>query len=248
MIRKHCALGFLFLVGCSGRSYDEPANGRVALGPTSWIEAAELESRETLQNRCAEFAPLDLIRARNPTWLSCLERCDRAVAEEWQLLRRAAISQCIRSSGVTGCCFARRNSTETYLREKDACDSDCAAATHRMAASHATCDSRVVVAPESDRFMTATVRNAVEQCESTTDPTTHCLSMPTPIEHVTCFDACERRRDRARFSAAVDACVATGGGVDACRIQPSELSPRYSQENCEAACRGVLQGRRNGGH
>jgi hypothetical protein len=140
--------------GCSSPAVDASDSQRTGAHAGGWMAEAETDSRQSLEDRCGEHAPMDLVWTKHPDYLACTDRAERAVRDEWEALTRAAVEQCVSSGGTAGCCFARRSADAEFKEHLAACTRECASRVKGPVDGAPVCHSVVVVAATMTRFHT----------------------------------------------------------------------------------------------
>ncbi len=243
--RVAIAIAIPVLGGCSGTSGSKDVRAEPGGTEPEWFTNAVAASRETMEMRCDDFAPLEILRTSAPLYVACIGEASMAAIASREKVYRDALSTCISDHRVArpvSCCFrAVTDQHELMLEEQNRCDRECAARTGTQAA-HAPDRNRcnpVTVSPpriERNRAATPAVRQVLALCGPAVDAATRCEQLPSSVERGYCHNACKVREQE--FGVAVGLC-ARNVEHDGVPIRCAIAEER--SEACEASCRETLR-------
>src|SRR5438128_1438013 len=103
------ALAVAITAGCSGvpTSGEAPSSRPGRVDP-EWFTLAVADSRRTMEVRCADFAPLEIVMTSAPMYEACIGDASAAAIAAREAAYRDALGRCIsasRAGAVAACCF-----------------------------------------------------------------------------------------------------------------------------------------------
>lgn len=246
-MNKRWALSLFAITSCSsaGSTHLEKNEGRQE---PAWLQRAVAESLQTMESRCLDHAPLEIIFTDDPLFAHCLDETETAARHARELVFRRGLNQCL-AHPREGCCFERvTNDTLIEQRWLDECNRECAQQTNRadIATQRTHCKPQVVslFRPPGSRAHTPAVEAVLTRCTTRHEEVSGCDALPTSIERRYCKDACKQRS--GRFDTALMLCIRLAreeGSAISCQIEPEE-----TRRECQARCQqSVMDDRSNSG-
>jgi len=216
-----------------------------------WLTKAVVASREAMEVRCADFAPLEILMTSAPLYAACVGDASVAAIASRERVYREALGRCVAEHhrpGPVSCCFTEvTDQRDIMLQEHSRCDRDCAAQVGAEAAKFPDRNrcNPVNVSPsrvDRNRADTTAVREVLARCDADPDASTLCDQLPSWVGREYCRNTCQVRRQE--FGVALHMCVnltETEGRSIGCAIRADR------QEACAAACREMIRRRQNHG-
>lgn len=238
------SVGALLSAQCSGTSVSDPAPSTDARrkNEPAWVRMALTQSREMMENRCVELAPLETVYAGDPTFDACMVDAMILVGDAWQRVYSDALNRCVSDAAGSrnaSCCFARvPDDADHVARRRQECDDECARRVGREPGDlvrSKTCQPAFVSVPRRkySRAHTPAVVEIVSRCQRGTDEGSACSGLPTYIERTYCGTYCEAERSKFNLSLSICSLGANEpGGPIKCNLDDPEL-----RSECELRCR-----------
>jgi len=245
-------VGAPILGACSGTSGStENRAYRAGESEPEWFRTAVATSHETMEVRCADFAPLEIVMTSAPLYVACIGDASMAAIAAREQVYREALERCSsehEEHGSVSCCFSKvTDQRDLMLQEQNRCDRECAARTGAQVAKYPDRNRchPLSVSPsrfERNRSDTAAAREVLTTCDTDRDALKRCEQLPSWVEREYCRNTCQLRLEQ--FGVALHQCVTlaeTEGAPIRCAIRADR------QEACAAACRETVRRRRTHG-
>lgn len=221
------------VVACSGTSATTDISVPQSQRPP-WFRQALEESRETMEVRCDDLAPLELVHSNDPMYEACVGEASAVAAGERQAEYEKSLQNCLSSKGSRGCCFSRvtdnARAEAAILAE---CHHECVAKLGLDDVEFPRDCRPAIVSPvrsARSRAHTPAVEKVLDACTVDEAAATVCTKLPSIVERKYCENACVS--ERGLFNAALQSCVRGKNDVSACANAP----PR-ARQRCEEDCR-----------
>jgi hypothetical protein len=237
---KEAALLFVCVAGCSAYPANENHLAVEAKTQPQWIRVAVAESAQTLESRCSEYAPLEIVYSDDALWDECQREAWSVVHDQRRRLYEEALNRCVDDAqrrGKGSCCFAKttmHTHAETLLQDR--CEVVCR---ERVGAGAEVvpprkCTPINVSLPITTppRAHTAKVEEIVAACRTGLSDPSKCDGLPSRMERNYCKQACGW--EIQQLETAVTRCVVQrlhNQGDSSC----ASFEPRVSRE-CQKRC------------
>jgi hypothetical protein len=240
MLRLSSIFLATLLVGCSAGSTatDTRPSELAATKQPEWFRSAVVESSRTMEPRCSEFAPLEIVFTDDPVWWACHRESMTAAASARHEVYADALKRCvadIHRTGAGSCCFSKvtsRATTEAELQRE--CDRECSEQAGKPPNTTAVgrrCESTNVSPPPPtrSRAQTAAAETVLSRCRIARADSADCTKLPSWAEREYCKPACASAR--ASFEFAVKQCVERPGDSGSSCLGESD-----QRAECERRC------------
>jgi hypothetical protein len=237
-----CAAAILTIGGCAVSSTQEASSARDPGWP-DWLKRALDESERTLEMRCDDFAPLEVVYTEDPAYRACLRESAARVAHARKQVADDALSRCVTEAKAgkhTGCCFSKITDGSFELDSQNSCTSTCERLSGVSAKSNRRCSPQMVspARPVRSRAHTVTVSAVLAHCRIDQAAVGECDRMPSFVERQYCKNTCDA--ERSRFQMALKLCTGLATEREIAGVS-CNLEEMNAKRECEARCGAIVQ-------